>query len=399
MDESLAHSAADRLPFPPPRAGPPDVLIIAGEHSGDEQAARMVSALLSRHPSMSVAAIGGPTVQTVGAQLLFDLTASSVVGLVEVIAHFDFFKRIFAETMQWIREYRPKVVCFVDYPGFNLRMAAALRKAGLSVKGGGRARAVYYISPQIWAWKPRRRFAMAKNLDALATIFPFELDWYKDTSLPVRFVGHPFVSEGYISPVAYSPNGPVLLLPGSRVAAVKRIAPIILNGYEAFLKLRPQTEAVMIHPSSQIKKLLEGELARRPTTLREMVRLQRKDDATAAAAVLTSSGTISLVCALSAIPGAIAYRANPMTYLLGRMLMQVPYIGIANLLLPEPMYPEFIQRAAAPAALSAELMDCLTSRSRVERTRRLSEDLRNTLTRPPDGDAGDWLADQVLAGR
>ncbi len=393
MDESLSLPAADTLPFPPPQ-GAVDVLVIAGEHSGDEQAARMISALLARHPTTRVAAIGGPMLRAVGAQLLFDLTASSVVGLVEVLSHYGFFKRIFAETILWIREHRPRVVCFVDYPGFNLRMAAALREAGLSRKGGGRVRAVYYISPQIWAWKPRRRFAMERDLDALATIFPFEMDWYKDTKLPVSFVGHPFVSEGYVPPVAYSAGGPALLLPGSRVGAVKRIAPALLAGFETFLRLRPDTKAVMIYPSAGIRQLLEGELARRPA-LGEAVRLQRKDKATAASAVLTSSGTISLVCALAAVPGAIAYRANPLTYIMGRMLMQVPYIGIANLLLSEPMYPEFIQGRATPAALAAELEDCLGNPARIERARRLAGDLRNALTRPPEGDAAHWLAEQI----
>ncbi|MGH8020159.1 MAG: lipid-A-disaccharide synthase [Opitutaceae bacterium] len=393
MVESLSMPTAEALPFPPPH-GAVDVLVIAGEHSGDEQAARMVSGLLARHPRLRVAAIGGPMLRAVGAQLLFDLTASSVVGLVEVLSHYGFFKRIFAETVSWIREHQPRVVCFVDYPGFNLRMAAALREAGLSHKGEGRVRIVYYISPQIWAWKPRRRFAMEKNLDALAAIFPFETDWYKDTKLPVSFVGHPFVSGGYLSPVAYSASGPVLLLPGSRVAAVRRIAPVLFDGFEAFLRLRPEKRAVMIYPSVRIRQLLEEELARRPALV-DVVRLQSKDTAAAASAVLTSSGTISLVCALAAIPGAIAYRANPLTYVMGRFLMQVPYIGIANLLLPEPMYPEFIQGRAAPAVLAAELEDCLINPARIERARRLAGDLRNVLARPPEGDAAHWLAAQI----
>lgn len=382
------------IQFAPPARGRVDVLVIAGEHSGDEQAARMVAALLERQPQLQVAAIGGTCLQTVGAQLLFDLTTSSVVGLVEVIRHFAFFKRVFGETLRWIRQHRPRVVCLVDYPGFNLRLAKALADEGISQKGGGETRVVYYISPQIWAWKARRRFQMERILDSLAVIFPFELKCFSDTRLPVCFVGHPFVSDGFVSPLAYSREGPILLLAGSRKAAVGRIAPVVLDGYSAFLRVFPEKRAVMIHPNVTIRSVLESELARRPG-LRERVRLQANDAAVAASAVLTSSGTMSLVCALAGIPGAIAYRANPLTYRMGRILVKIPYLGIANILLNEPMYPEFIQSAATPAALAAELRDCLENPDRLARTHRLAGDLRNLLTRPRDGDAAHWLADEL----
>lgn len=387
---------AQEIPFPPPRGEKVDVLIIAGEHSGDEQAARMVSAFLGRRPDLQVAAIGGPKLEAVGAQLLLDLTASSVVGLVEVLRNIGFFRRVFKETLRWIKEHRPSVVCFVDYPGFNLRMAKALAAHGVSAKGGGDVRAVYYISPQIWAWKARRRFLMAEILDSLSVIFPFETECYKDTVLPVSFVGHPFVGPDYVSPLAYSGDAPVLLLPGSRKAAVGRIAPILLNGFSAFHKRQPDAKAVMIYPSESLGSLLATELENRPE-IKDAVTLRRNDSPTAASAALTSSGTMSLTCALAGVPGAIAYRANPITYRLGRWLVSVPYIGIANLILPEPMYPEFIQGEARPAALAAELKDCLSNPDRVERTRKLAEDLRHSLTQPPQGDAADWLAGQVEA--
>jgi lipid-A-disaccharide synthase len=384
--------------LPKPVGGPVDVLVVAGEHSGDEQAARMVSALVGRHPHLRVAAIGGPRLRAVGAQLLLDLTALSVVGLVEVLEHFGYFRRVFAEVRRWVKEHRPRVVCFVDYPGFNLRLARALAADGITAKGGGPVRAVYYISPQIWAWKPRRRFAMAKTLDALAVIFPFEESCYADTGLPVRFVGHPFVSEGFVSPLVHAPSAPVLLLPGSRKAAVARIAPALLDGFAAFRKHRPDAVATMIYPSEEIRAQLEALLAERPA-LAEAVEPRPNDCPTAASAVLTSSGTMSLVCALAGIPGAIAYRANPFTYMLGRRLVTVPYLGIANLLLPEPMYPEFLQGAASPAVLAAELTDCLENPDRVARTQRLAEALQCVLRHPPRGDAADWLAEQLWRPR
>jgi len=380
-----------QLPFrlPPPEGGRVDVLIVAGEHSGDEHAARMVQGLRAQQPALRVCALGGPKLAAAGAQLLHDLTTSSVVGFVEVLQNIRFFQRLFGATRDWIGQHRPRAVCLVDYPGFNLRLARALHAGGLTTKGGGTIRALYYISPQIWAWKAGRRFEMAKHLDAMAVIFPFEVKSYADTPLPVEFVGHPFVAEDYQSPVSYDPGGPVLLLPGSRPQAVARIFPALIAGYAEFARRHPGRAAVVLHPSEEIKGVLEPLL---PRPLADAVALQRTGTPVAASAVLTSSGTMSMHCALAGIPGAIAYRTNPLTYLFGRWLVKVPYIGIANLLLGEPMYPEFIQGAATPANLARELAACLEDLGRRIRGEEQARRLRAILHQPASGTAADWLA-------
>jgi lipid-A-disaccharide synthase len=365
------------------------VLIVAGEHSGDEHAARMVRELLAKNPGLKIAALGGPELAAAGAQLLYDLTASSVVGLVEVLKNYPFFRALFADTLRWIAEYGPRAVCFVDYPGLNLRLAAALRERGLSVKGGGRIKTLYYISPQIWAWKAGRRFTMARDLDAMAVIFPFEVKCYADTALRAEFVGHPFVAEGHASPVAYDPNGPILLLPGSRKQAVGRIFPALLAGFEEFARRRPGARAVVLYPSESILSVLRA--ANPPAN----VTLCPTGEPVAAAAVLTSSGTMSMHCALAGIPGAIAYKANTLTYLLGKMLVKIEYLGIANLLLEEPMYPEFLQWAATPAALAAQLEACVGDRDRRAHTAAQAARLHALLSVPANGTAADWLAREL----
>ena len=332
--------------LPPPASNAVDVLIVAGEHSGDEHGARLVRELNVTHPGLKICALGGPELASAGAQLLHDLTATSVVGFVEVLKHYSFFKALFEATVRWVEQYQPRAICFIDYPGFNLRLAARLHERGLSVKGGGKVKLLFYISPQIWAWKAKRRFTMARDLDALAVIFPFEPACYKDTTLPVEFVGHPFLAPDYVSPVRYDPAGPVLLLPGSRVQAVERIFPLLLAGFAEFGKIAPAARAVVLFPSEEIAAVARVELTRWPT-LAEKVELKSVDaekggDSFGACAVLTSSGTMSLHCALAGIPGAIAYRTNAITYLLARWWVKIEYIGIANLLLREPMYPEFI---------------------------------------------------------
>jgi lipid-A-disaccharide synthase len=376
--------------FPPPVGGRVDVLIVAGEHSGDEHAARMVRELRAKNPAIAVAALGGPELAAAGAQLLFDLTASSVVGLVEVLKNYSFFRALLEETLRWIAAHRPRAVCFVDYPGFNLRLASALRERGLSVKGGGKIKTLFYISPQIWAWKSGRRFSMARDLDALAVIFPFEVKCYADTSLPIEFVGHPFVAPDYVSPVRFAAAGPILLLPGSRVQAVRRIFPVLLAGFCQLGGKSADRGAVVLYPSNEVLAVL------RASTLPAGVALvhlkeNKSDEALAASAVLTSSGTMSMHCALAGIPGAIAYRANPITYWLGRMLVKIEQLGIANLLLGEAMYPEFIQGAATPSALAHELEVCLTDPSRRARTSEQAGRLRTLLNQPANGTAADWL--------
>ena len=379
------------LPFrlPPPVGGRVDVLVVAGEHSGDEHGARMIRALRAKQPGLAVAALGGPALAGAGAQVLHDLTASSVVGLVEVLKNYSFFRALFEETLRWIAEHRPRAVCFVDYQGLNLLLAAALRERGLSVKGGGKIKTLFYISPQIWAWKAGRRFAMARDLDAMAVIFPFEVKCYVDTALPVEFVGHPFVAPGHAAPVSYDPAGPVLLLPGSRKQAVGRIFPALLAGFAEFARERPGAEAVVLYPSDVILAVLRA--ANPP----QNVRCLRMGGAVAASAVLTSSGTMSMHCALAGIPGAIAYRANWLTYLLGKMLVKIEYLGIANLLLEEPMYPEFIQGAARADALAAQLRKCLHDPVRAQRTAVQAGRLRELLNVPASGTAAEWLARMI----
>ena len=191
-------------PFPSTEIEEVDLLIVAGEASGDEHASLLAKDLLEREPGLSIAALGGPGLEAQGASLLFNLVDHSVVGIFEVLKNYGFFKSLFRQTLDWIEEKRPKAVLLVDYPGFNLRLATALKQKGLSVKGGGTIKVLQYVSPQLWAWKPKRRFLMEKVLDGLAVLFPFELDCYRDVDLPVSFVGiplpvriifHPFLTQ------------------------------------------------------------------------------------------------------------------------------------------------------------------------------------------------------------
>jgi lipid-A-disaccharide synthase len=382
--------AADRqlVPsdLPPPLGGAPDLLVVAAEHSGDAHAARLVSALRARRPDLRVCALGGPRLAAAGAQLLRDLTAGSAMGFA-VLARLAHYRRLIASVVGWVGAHRPRAVCFVDSSGLNLRIAAGLFERGFSAKAGGPTRALYYISPQLWASRAGRRFAMARHLDGVGAIFPFEPAVYADTGLPVEFVGHPFQAPDHALPVSFDPDGPVLLLPGSRRQVVARNFPVLLAAHAAGGGGRP---AVVLFPDEAIRAQLAALLETGPGAGR--VELRPAGGApVAGAAALTVSGTMSLECALAGLPGALVYRTDPLTYLLGRLLVTVEHIGIANLLLKEVVYREFIQGAATPEALAAELRAALGDPARRERARDQAARLRSLLDAPTRGDAADWL--------
>ena len=376
-------------------SGPVDLLLIAGEHSGDEQGARLVRRLRAIRPELKLAALGGECLREAGAELLYPLVDHSVVGFVEVLRHYRFFKTLFTSLLTWVREHRPRYICLIDYPGFNLRFAARLKAKGLSRKGGGNIGVFYYIAPQVWAWKARRRFAMAGMLDALGVIFPFEVDCFSDTSLPIRFVGHPFLADDYQPPVAYDSEGPLLLLPGSRAKAVTRIFPIMAEVFAQLVQQRPDLRATVVYPSKVIHELLAKQAARFPQ-LQDKWRLMPRGKAMPGRAVLTSSGTLSLSCALAGLPGAIVYRSHALTYWLARWLINVRYLGIANLLLERPLYPEYIQRSANIQALLPELKALLDDPNRLAQAQTKAIELEALLSSHQSTySAGDWLAEQM----
>ena len=393
---------SEQLPAPTDFAAPingrPDLLFIAGEHSGDEHAAQIVADIRLKHPDMKVACLGGVELEAEGAQLLYDLTAMSIVGFAEVVRHYGFFKALFDRTLDWIERYRPKHICFVDYPGFNLRIAEQLLERGLSRKGGGDIGISYYIGPQVWAWKAKRRFKMARTLDRLGVIFPFEVECFADTELPTDFVGHPFVRESYQLPFCYDASAPMLLLPGSRTAAVGRIFPLLLQGFEIAQKSKPELNAKVVYPSQRIRDVLEAVLQKYPALQSSIELVRNEENGLPASAVLMSSGTMSLSCALSGIPGAIVYRLNPISYWLGRMLVKIPYIGIANLLLNRPLHPEFIQGAAKPKRLAKQILTALDDPQASHAAAAAASELRGLLHAGSDVSAAEWLLEACEVG-
>ncbi|MDR0647459.1 MAG: lipid-A-disaccharide synthase [Puniceicoccales bacterium] len=369
-----------------------DMLVVAGEHSGDAHAAAGVRNLKTLHPDLNICAIGGQLLQQAGAHLLLDVTKWSVVGLVEVLKHYRQFKELMDWIVRWIEVYRPRIVCLVDFPGFNLRLAKKLFEKKLSCKGGGNVKIYAYIAPQIWAWRRNRRFLMAKFLDRLAVIFPFEKAYFGDTNLDVCYVGHPLVGEKL--PFTYDVNGELLLLPGSRSAAVKRIFPILLNAFQ-FLKLKyEKLGGVVVYPDESIKAILEEKINK--SHLQDTIRLCDHGNLLHPLKIcgsLMSSGTASLKIALAGIPGVVVYRAHLITYALGKYIVKVPFLSMANILLKEQAYPEFLQSSALQSFKVAQRMQQFLDNPEVTRQQFLShsEKLHQMLLQAEDVSLTRWL--------
>ena len=383
------------LQFHSPPDGQVDLLVVAGEVSGDEHGSELVSGLLKRQPDLTISAVGGGELEKKGAHLVYPLVDHAVVGFFEVIKNYQIFKQIFSATIQWIKKFQPRTVLLIDYPGFNLRLAKELKKLGLSRKGGGDILVLQYISPQLWAWKPKRRFVMEKILDGLGVIFPFEVACYEDTNLPVSFVGHPFVQPGYQNSISYDPKGPLLILPGSRVQPVQRILPVFLDTVSELLKDFPDLEIVLPVPDLTIRNLADHLLSLR-SNLKGRVRVVTGKAGIKARAALMSSGTMSLSCAIAGIPGVIAYRAHPLTYLLGRTLIRIPHLGMANILLADdPPYPEFLQGRANGRVLSGSMTTILKDSHSGKNSAEVAKKIIKSLQVTTDRGAEDWIAQET----
>ena len=233
---------------------------------------------------------------------------------------------------------------------------------------------------------------MEKILDGLAVLFPFELNSYKDVDLPVTFVGHPFARTGYQSPISYDESGPLVLLPGSRVQPVERILPCFLDAFELLSKKFPGLDGLIPVPDAKIEQVVRALIEARPDLQDKVVVRDCSKAGMRARAVLMSSGTMSLACSIAGIPGVIAYRAHPLTYWLGRYLVQVPYLGMANLLLPDsPPYQEFLQGAANGETLAQAMSVFLESQEGREQFEKSAKVLIETLAQPHERGPAEWL--------
>ena len=331
------------------------LLIIAGEVSGDMHAARLVQALRKRLPGVRFLGIGGDEMRSVGVETLYDIRDMAVMGLSEVLRRFPFFRRVFYDMLAQVKERRPDAVILVDYPGFNLRFAARTHRLGIKT--------IYFICPQVWAWKRSRIPKMARILDRLITIFPFEKRHFEGTGLRVDFAGHPLVDEAVMTrsePPAVLPwkgQPQVALLPGSRRHEIRRILPVMWEAARRVERQFPEASFILAAHSTETAEILKGRIAQFPSGPARwaIVAGNTRQVLGQARGAMVASGTATVETALMLCPMVIAYRMAAMTYWAARMLVRTEHIGMVNIIAGRRLCPEFIQGQASPSALADAL--------------------------------------------
>ncbi|MGH7598692.1 MAG: lipid-A-disaccharide synthase [bacterium] len=350
-------------------------LIVAGEASGDLHGAGLVHELKRLAPEAEIIGIGGDGMAAAGMELLFHIRDMAVIGFTEVLRHLRFFRRVMRTLEDEVARRRPAVVILIDYPGFNLRFAARLR-----ARYEKPPKIFYYIAPQVWAWGAKRIPKMARLVDQMAVVFPFEAPLFQSAGIPTEFVGHPLLeglrpksnTDTFFARYQIDAARPLLgLLPGSRHQELERLLPDMV----ATAQLLRQTI-----PGLQIA------VAMAPTLPESLYRTWIKDDdirlvANAtyevmrdSSACLVCSGTATLETACFETPLAVVYRVSRLSYEIGKRVVKLPYIGLVNVVAGRKIVPEFIQHDFVPARVAPVLAKLIKdSEYRAEVQRALAE--------------------------
>lgn len=349
---------------------PRDLLIVAGEVSGDMLAAGLVRALRQQDPALRFFGIGGDALRGEGMEILQDCASMAIVGFAEVLGRIPFFIRLLRRLEAVAAARRPAAAILVDYPGFNLRLAARLKRLGIPV--------FYYVCPQVWAWHRSRIGRLARSVERLFAIFPFEPEQLAGSGLPVEFVGHPLVDAVAALRLAPPPALPwsgaprLALLPGSRPAEIDRHLPLLLDAARRLEREFPRLSCLLAAPTADAARALDARLAAhagpRPARL-AVVGGQTRALLGQADAAAVASGTATVETALMRCPMVILYRMATLSYAVAKRLVRVPHIGMVNLIAGRELCPELIQDALSADTLAAALRPLLAPTP--ERTRML----------------------------
>jgi lipid-A-disaccharide synthase len=338
--------------------------VVAGEASGDLHAAEVIRELKRLDPKLETFGIGGDLLQRQGTKILYHAREMGIVGLFNVIRHLGMFRRIFRELLERIRQERPDIVLLVDYPDFNLRVAKKCKEMGLRV--------VYYISPQIWAWRRGRVKHIARYVDHMIVIFPFEETFYREHDVPVTYVGHPLIEQMAMlkRPLPRAGEGGakrrvrVALLPGSRRMEVNALLPPMIDAVE-ILKAEHDIESFILQAPTIDYPDLE-EIVRSKGADIPILPHDRGEALSASDIALSSSGTATLECAIAGTPVVVMYRLSPMTYRLAKWLVKLPHFSLVNIVAGKRIVPELLQHDVTGPNIAAAASELLANRAQVQ---------------------------------
>ena len=358
----------------------PRIFVSCGEPSGDLYAGALTRQLRVLAPSCEVSGRGGPEFERGGGHLLADYRGLAVTGFTDIVSKVPALGAAKRRLVAAAKSERPDALVVIDYFGFNVRLARDIKRLGVPV--------VYYISPQIWAWRPGRIKAIRAIADRMLVIFPFEEAIYRDAGVPVEFVGHPLIDlvetnvsrEGFLGKLGLDPNRPTLaVLPGSRTGELRRILPTLMAAAERIRETRPDTQFVIARAAN-----LDDRLFAPAHRLHGVHIVEGQTDAVIAAAdvVLTASGTATVQTALHDKPMVVVYRVSSLEYRIGRRFVRLDMFAMVNLIAGERIVPELIQDSFTPEAVAREALSLLVDRQRVDRIRQGLASVRRKLGGP-----------------
>lgn len=337
----------------------PLVMLSAGEASGDRHAASLYRELKALMPNVSALGMGSDAMREAGVELVFDSRDIGVIGLIEVLRHYGEIRAALRQMQQTLASRRPDLLICVDYKEFNFRLAKTAKSLGIKV--------LFYVSPQVWAWRPGRVEQYGRIIDHMAVIFPFELPFYEAYGVPATYVGHPLAGKVHPSlskdearlALGLPQTGPLVgLLPGSRTNEIRRLLPVILEAARALRESHPGIRFLLFQAASLQDEALDVALRAQNLPI-QIIRGQDYNALQLCDAVITVSGTATLEVALLHRPMVIVYRLSALSYWLGRLLVKVPFIGLPNILAGRGIVREFIQYEATAANMADEIAKIL----------------------------------------
>ncbi len=362
------------------------IAIIAGEASGDILGAGLIRSLRKRYPKARFVGIGGDEMIAEGFHSLVPMERLSVMGLVEVLGRIRELFSIRARLLEYFFTTPPDVVIGIDSPDFTLAIERRCREAGIP--------SVHYVSPSVWAWRQKRIFKIAKSVDLMLTLFPFEARFYEEHNVPVAFVGHPLADRIPMQPdtgaarkaLGLNPDQPVLaVLPGSRGGEVERLGTLFLEASRWLQERRPDIQLVIPcvnrDREKQVEGLVEALEVKLPVTL---VRGRSREVMAASDVVLLASGTATLEAMLLKRPMVVGYRLSNLSYKLLSRLVKVPWVALPNLLAQQGLVPELLQDDATPEALGAAVLERMENTEEREQLQQAFSELHESLRQNAD---------------
>ena len=372
----------------------PHIMMLAGETSGDAHAAELAEHIWQLNPDVHISGMGSAEMKQAGIEVFFDSSIIAVMGLVEVLKRWGDIKRAMAIVKQQLDETQPDVLVLVDYPEFNLKMARHARDLGIKV--------VFYISPQVWAWRPKRIHKIGRLIDHMAVIFKFEKAYYERANIPVSFVGHPLVdkvkstrsNDEVRQQLGLDQDATVIgLFPGSRNSEIERLLPLMLETAKQLSAKKSQLRFVL-----PVAAALDFDAIKRQCDETQLDIVLTSNDIydliICCDSIISCSGTVTLEIALLGVPMCIIYKMSPLSHAIASRLITIPHVGLVNIVAGKSVVQEFLQNNATVDNISREMLKITEDRDYHEQ---IKNDLLIVRENLGEGDGSGKMAKLVLS--